>query len=93
MPSRIVRAAGYSPRKDETYNPAIKYWKEAIRNYNKESKYEPMRANILDYIALVSILMGFAFIFIGFFFGGILVPVGVFLELVSSCIGKHKPYK
>ena len=93
MPSRIARVAGYSPRKDETYNPAIRDSKEAFRNYNKKSRYRPMRANILDYIALVSILLGFVFIFTGFFFGGILVPVGVFLELMSSCIGKHKPYK
>jgi len=93
MPSRIVRATGYSPRRDETYNPAIRDWKEAFRNYNKESKYEPMRANILDYIALIPIIAGFVFIFMGFLFGGILVPAGVFLELISSCTGKHKPYK
>lgn len=37
----------------------IRDWKGAFRNYNKEGRYRPMRANILDYIALVSILMGF----------------------------------
>ncbi len=93
MPSRIARVTGYSPRRNETYNPAIRDSEEAFRNYNKGSRYKPMRANIIDYIALVSILMGFVFIFMGFFFGGILVPAGVFLELVSLSVGKHKPYK
>ena len=41
-------------------------------------------------MALISIIAGFVFIFMGFLFGGILVPVGVFLELVVSCVGRDK---
>lgn len=71
-------------------NPAIRDSSEAFINYRKEGRYRPMRTGLLDYIALISIIAGFIFIFIGFLFGGILVPVGVFLELVASCVGRNK---
>ena len=90
MSSRIAKVTGYSPQRDETYNPAIRDSAEAFRNYRREGRYRPMRAGLLDYIALISIIAGFVFIFMGFLFGGILVPVGVFLELVASCVGRGK---
>lgn len=50
-------------------------------------KYKPMegvkrmKPTIFDYIAIVFILLGALSIFIGLFAGGILIPIGLFLEL------------
>jgi len=54
----------------------------------KRAGINPPKVNLLDYFALILIITGFSFIFTGFLFGGILFPVGVFLELVASCVGR-----
>jgi hypothetical protein len=86
MAKRIARVSGYSSSKDEMVNPALKDATEAFRHYKPKGRCKPMKPKLLDYVALSLIVLGFVAIFSGFFFGGILLPVGIFLELASNCI-------
>lgn len=49
MSSRIARVTGYSPQRDETYNPAIRDSAEAFRNYRREGRYRPILTTWLSF--------------------------------------------
>ena len=99
---RIARIAGYSPDGRETYNPALQDATKAFRAAPHPDKGQLMQAGWLDYLALLLLAGGFIALFLSLVTGGallflgILVPVGLFVELAAVSLrrrGRHNFYK
>lgn len=60
--------------------------KHLFHRYKPMEGIKRMKPTIFDYIAIVFILLGVLSIFIGLFVGGILIPIGLFLEFFVICL-------
>ncbi|KAA0007430.1 MAG: hypothetical protein FE045_00045 [Thermoplasmata archaeon] len=86
---KIVKAAGYS-NKEEEYNPAIKDFVNAFKDYKKKSRSKKMKPKFLDYVAFLFIAIGIIFLIIGlsdvtvFITGWIFIVAGMVTSFISS---------
>jgi len=87
MGKRIVRTTGYSNKRDVEFNPAIENVVRAFKSDGVD-KSKKMKAGWLDYIAFIFVIIGFLSILTGITFFGILIPIGLFLEIVAISIKK-----
>ncbi|MBS3773322.1 MAG: hypothetical protein KGY55_03885 [Candidatus Thermoplasmatota archaeon] len=98
----IARIAGYSRDGKEAVNPALQEASSAFRADSRERAQEPLRAGLLDYVAVLLFAGGVLAIYLdmlaggGLLFWGILIPVGLFLELAAISLRhrrRHNFYK